>query len=167
MLQRFDYSLDFATIDFRQHPDLYRIGRGEQGVLLVEPYISEILPHWRFKSPEIAERSSARVFRVFRAYLKANDFVGADMARKFLQMGWTPTRIELGSWRGMRTSFGKSFLLHCRRDKNASSVPCEAWLSWGGLQNSRPFIDRVRRVADNKELRRRPHLCTFSCRASA
>jgi hypothetical protein len=37
----FDYSLDFKHIDFRQSPERYRIGRGEQGVLLVEPYKSE------------------------------------------------------------------------------------------------------------------------------
>src|SRR3954462_7265190 len=92
MLQPFDYSADFAHTNFRTHPELYRIGRGEQGVLLVEPYKSEILPHWRFKTPEIAERSSAKILRMFRAYLKSNDFVGADMARKFLQMGWTRAR---------------------------------------------------------------------------
>ena len=45
----FDYSLDFEKINFREHPELYRVGKGEQGVLLVEPYKSEILPHWRFK----------------------------------------------------------------------------------------------------------------------
>jgi hypothetical protein len=48
----FDYSLDFTMIDFRAHPELYRIGKGEQGVLLVEPYKSEILPHWRFRTPK-------------------------------------------------------------------------------------------------------------------
>ena len=41
----FDYTVDFKTIDFRKQPELYRIGKGEQGVLLVEPYKSEILPH--------------------------------------------------------------------------------------------------------------------------
>jgi hypothetical protein len=41
----FDYELDFAHINFRDQPELYRVGRGEQGVLLVEPYKSEILPH--------------------------------------------------------------------------------------------------------------------------
>src|SRR5689334_9397923 len=91
-MQRFDYSLDFKQTDFRKHPELYRIGRGEQGVLLVEPYKNEILPHWRFKTPAVAEKSSAKILRMFRAYLKANDFVGADMARKFLQMGWTRAR---------------------------------------------------------------------------
>lgn len=88
----FDYSLDFSKIDFRQQPHLYRIGRGEQGVLLVEPYKSEILPHWRFKTVGEAEASAATIFQMFLDYLAADDFPGADMARKFLQMGWTRAR---------------------------------------------------------------------------
>jgi hypothetical protein len=88
----FDYSLDFANTDFRRHPELYRIGRGEQGVLLVEPYKGEILPHWRFRTVGEAKRSAARIHRMFLAYLKAGDFPGADMARKYLQMGWTRAR---------------------------------------------------------------------------
>ncbi len=88
----FDYTLDFKAIDFRQHPELYRVGKGEQGVLLVEPYKSEILPHWRFKTVTEAKKSSAKIYKMFLAYLKAKDFAGADMARKFLQMGWTRTR---------------------------------------------------------------------------
>jgi hypothetical protein len=88
----FDYSLDFGSIDFRQHPELYRIGKGEQGVLLIEPYKSEILPYWRFKTVAEAKKSSAYIYKMFLSYMKANDFPGADMARKFLQMGWTRAR---------------------------------------------------------------------------
>ncbi|MHC5735568.1 DUF4385 domain-containing protein [Nostoc sp.] len=88
----FDYSLDFKNIDFRQHPELYRVGKGEQGVLLVEPYKSEILPYWRFKTPEIARESSERIYEIFLDYLDKDDFVGADMARKFIQMGYTRSR---------------------------------------------------------------------------
>jgi hypothetical protein len=88
----FDYTLDFKDIDFRKHPELYRIGKGEQGVLLVEPYKGEILPHWRFKTVAEAKQSSAEIFTMFVAYLEAGDFPGADMARKFLQMGWTRAR---------------------------------------------------------------------------
>ena len=88
----FDYSLDFKTVNFRSSPTLYRVGKGEQGVLLVEPYKSEILPHWRFKSPDIASQSSAKIYEMFLAYLQQDDFVGADMARKFLQMGYTRSR---------------------------------------------------------------------------
>jgi hypothetical protein len=88
----FDYSLDFQNTDFRKHPELYRIGKGEQGVLLVQPYKSELLPHWRFKTVAEAKRSATKLHRMFLAYLRAGDFVGADMARKFLQMGWTRAR---------------------------------------------------------------------------
>jgi hypothetical protein len=88
----FNYDLDFDKIDFREQPELYRVGRGEQGVLLVEPYKSEILPHWRFKTPDIARESSGKIYDMFLAYKAKDDFVGMDMARKFLQMGYTRAR---------------------------------------------------------------------------
>ncbi|MGR9047795.1 DUF4385 domain-containing protein [Halobacillus faecis] len=88
----FDYDLDFDNIDFRKNPEKYRVGRGEQGVLLVEPYKSEILAHWRFKTPEIARESSDKIYQMFLDYKEADDFVGMDMARKFLQMGYTRSR---------------------------------------------------------------------------
>lgn len=88
----FDYSIDFTQINFREHPELYRVGKGEQGVLLVEPYKSEILPHWRFKTPEIARISADKIYQLFQEYKAQGDFVGMDMARKFLQMGYTRSR---------------------------------------------------------------------------
>jgi Domain of unknown function (DUF4385) len=88
----FDYSLDYDNLDLRAHPELYRVGRGEQGVLRVQPYKSELLPLWRFATPELAEESSTAILARFRGYLDAGDFVGADMARKFLQMGYTRSR---------------------------------------------------------------------------
>ena len=88
----FDYSLDFKKIDFRARPELYRVGRGEQGVLLVEPYKSEILPFWRFADEDKARQSSEKIFQLFLDYLNNDDFVGADMALKFLQMGYTRAR---------------------------------------------------------------------------
>lgn len=88
----FDYELDFENINFREQPELYRVGRGEQGVLLVEPYKSEILPHWRFKTPEIAKQSAEEIMALFEQYRANDDFVGMDMARKFIQMGYTRAR---------------------------------------------------------------------------
>ncbi len=88
----FDYSLDYKNLNLRQQPELYRVGKGEQGVLLVEPYKGEILPHWRFKSPGIAQESAEKIFSLFEEYRNADDFVGMDMSRKFLQMGYTRAR---------------------------------------------------------------------------
>ncbi|MES2205947.1 MAG: DUF4385 domain-containing protein [Pseudomonadota bacterium] len=79
-------------IDYRVHPEQYCVGKGEQGVLICEPYKSEITPYWRFKTPEIAKESSSKIYALFEEYLKKNEFVGADMARKFLQMGYTRSR---------------------------------------------------------------------------
>jgi len=89
---KFDYSLDYKRLDLRACPELYRVGVGEQGVLLVEPYKSEILPHWRFATPDAARQSSEAITELFHAYKAAEDFVGMDMARKFLQMGMTRAR---------------------------------------------------------------------------
>lgn len=90
--QPFDYSLDYRHLNLREQPELYRVGKGEQGVLLVQPYKSEIVPHWRFKTPEIARQSSETIYQLFLDYKQKGDFVGMDMARKFLQMGVTRSR---------------------------------------------------------------------------
>lgn len=65
---------------------------GEQGVLICEPYKSEICQYWRFKTVELATESSNKIYNMFLTYLQHNDFVGADMARKYLQMGYTRAR---------------------------------------------------------------------------
>ena len=88
----FNYDLDFKQTDFRAHPELYRIGKGEQGVLLVEPYKSELLPHWRFRTSDVAQESAEKLWAMFEDYGRAGDFVGMDMARKFIQMGYTRAR---------------------------------------------------------------------------
>ncbi|HWK81725.1 MAG TPA: DUF4385 domain-containing protein [Thermomicrobiales bacterium] len=109
--QPFDYDLDFASIDFRQHPERYRIGKGEQGVLMVEPYKSELLPLWRFRTPEIARESAAALSECFEAYKREGDFVGMDMARKFLQMGFTRARRYANHRSGRKWSPDRSEVL--------------------------------------------------------
>ena len=91
-MKKFDCSLDYKNLDLRENPELYRVGKGEQGVLMVEPYRSQIVPHWRFKTLEIARESSAKIYEMFLEYKSQKDFVGMDMARKFLQMGITRAR---------------------------------------------------------------------------
>ena len=86
------YADSYRDIDFRKHPEKYRIGRGEQGVLIAQPYKDEILPHWRFATPADARKSAKAIFAMFEDYRTQDDFVGMDMARKFLQMGFTRSR---------------------------------------------------------------------------
>ena len=84
--------LDLESLDLRAHPENYRVGRGEQGVLRVQPYKDELLPLWRFRTAEVARESAAAIRSRFDEYVAAGDLVGADMARKFLQMGYTRAR---------------------------------------------------------------------------
>ena len=93
-MKEFDYELDYKNIDFKDERNrkLYRIGRGEQGVLLVRPYTNTICDHWRFKTPDEAVKSSNKIFAMYLDYRDEKDFIGMDMCRKFLEMGFTRAR---------------------------------------------------------------------------
>ena len=88
----FDYKLDYKNILFRPNDRRYKIGRGEQGVLLVRPYTYDICKYWRFKTPYIAQQSAQKIFDLYLDYRIKKDFVGMDMCRKFLEMGFTRAR---------------------------------------------------------------------------
>ena len=91
-MKEFDYSLDYKNTLFRPNDIRYRIGRGEQGVLLVRPYTDVICRHWRFKTLKEARISSQKIFDMYLDYRIQKDFVGMDMCRKFLEMGFTRAR---------------------------------------------------------------------------
>ena len=88
----FDYDLDYKNTLFKPNDPRYRIGRGEQGVLLVRPYTDVICKHWRFKTPKIAQESAVKIYNLYNSYKEKKDFVGMDMCRKFLEMGFTRAR---------------------------------------------------------------------------
>jgi hypothetical protein len=111
----FDYSQDFSRLDFRQNPELYRVGIGEQGVLMVEPYKSELLALWKFKTPAMARESSRALLKKFAKFSRECDFAGMDMTRKFLQMGYTRSR------RYANHRSGKKYLGPVPADKRGKS----------------------------------------------
>ena len=90
----FCYELPYEDLDFTdpETRKLYRIGRGEQGVLLVRPYTNDICAHWRFVDETTARDSSAKIYQMFLGFKTKRDFIGMDMARKFLEMGFTRAR---------------------------------------------------------------------------
>ena len=91
-MKEFDYNIDYKNIMFIPNDTRYRIGRGEQGVLLVRPYTNDICKHWRFKTPSDALVSSTIILHMYHTYKDVEDFVGMDMCRKFLEMGFTRAR---------------------------------------------------------------------------
>ena len=62
-MKEFDYELDYKSLDFTdaETRKLYRIGRGEQGVL----YTDDICAHWRFVDEVAARKSSSKIYEMF------------------------------------------------------------------------------------------------------
>jgi len=111
-MKEFDYDLDYKSLDFT-NPEtrkLYRIGRGEQGVLLVRPYTEDICQHWRFKDVPTANKSSHKIYEMFCNYRRQKDFIGMDMARKFLEMGFTRARRYANHNSGRKYDVSKTIL---------------------------------------------------------
>lgn len=142
--KEFDYQQDFKNTDFRQHPERYQVGRGEQGVLMVEPYKSEILPHWRFKTPDIAQESAGKIMQLFEDYRAADDFVGMDMARKFIQMGYTRAR-RYANHKGGRKyhADGSELPREINEEKAASAAIFKT--EWDKLRADKDYLARKKK----------------------
>ena len=121
-MKEFDYELDYRTIDFslEENRKLYRIGRGEQGVLLVRPYTNDICTHWKFRTPEIAVRSSNHIYGMYLDYRDQKDFIGMDMCRKFLEMGFTRARRYANHNSGRKYKRGTRDILPQEKDHATS-----------------------------------------------
>ncbi|MCJ1395391.1 hypothetical protein MMC18_008275 [Xylographa bjoerkii] len=78
---------------FPPSPFTYRYTPTEAQVFSAAPplasYKTALLPLWRFRTPSLAHTSAAAIYARFLAYDAADDFVGMDMCRKYLQMGMT------------------------------------------------------------------------------
>ena len=126
-MKEFDYDLDYKRLDFtnQENRKLYRIGRGEQGVLLVRPYTNDICAHWRFKTPEIAVESANHIFGMYLDYRDEKEFIGMDMWRKFLEMGFTRARRYANHNSGRKYKKGTKEVLPQEED-NLSSKYAES-----------------------------------------
>ncbi|CDV65151.1 conserved hypothetical protein [Salmonella enterica subsp. enterica serovar Paratyphi A] len=142
-IKPFNYQQDFSSIDFRQQPELYQVGRGEQGVLLVEPYKSEILPFWRYKDEASAMKSAEQIYQLFEAYRQQDDFVGMDMARKFIQMGYTRAR-RYANYKGGK-KYAEDGSLNTRGNdpiKAAAATGFKGW--WDKIRQDEDYLKRKR-----------------------
>lgn len=143
-MKAFDYQQDFKQIDFRRDPQRYQIGRGEQGVLMVEPYKSEILPYWRFKDVAAAEQSSKKIMQLFEQYREQDDFVGMDMARKFIQMGYTRARRYANHPGGRKYDADKKILPYqLNEEKAAAAAVFKA--CWDRLREDKDYLARKKK----------------------
>lgn len=142
-IKPFNYQQDFSSIDFRQQPELYQVGRGEQGVLLVEPYKSEILPFWRYKDETSAMKSAEQIYQLFEAYRQQDDFVGMDMARKFIQMGYTRAR-RYANYKGGK-KYAEDGSLNTRGNDPIKAVAATVFKGWWDkIRQDEDYLKRKR-----------------------
>tara|TARA_R100000664_G_C2697274_1_gene99011 strand:+ start:250 stop:702 length:453 start_codon:yes stop_codon:yes gene_type:complete len=143
-----DYFIKWnPNVDYRKNPHLYNIGKGQQGVLICEPYKSEICKHWRFKTINEARQSSQKILKMFYEFLSQNDFVGADMAKKYLHMGFTRARRYANHRSGKKYSNNGSIL-----PQEPDALTCEK------AQSAKIFYDSWKEARENKfylELKRK------------
>ncbi|MCG7378193.1 DUF4385 domain-containing protein [Paenibacillus sp. ACRSA] len=150
-MKKFDYDLNYKELDLRKQPELYTVGRGEQGVLMVEPYKSEILPHWRFKTPEIATESSQKIYDLFLEYKEQGDFVGMDMARKFLQMGYTRARRYTNHKGGRKYSKEDGSILPYQNDEVKAEAAAIFKAQWEIAKSDSDYVQMKKEHRENYE----------------
>jgi len=85
------------NINYRKNPMLYEYSKDCRGMYVCDPYKEELLRSWKFTTPEAARISAESIYDDFLSYLKGRDFVGSDMARKYLQAGSTKNSIPIES----------------------------------------------------------------------
>ena len=144
------------NVNYRKNPTMYRVGRGQQGVLTCEPYKSEICAHWRFKTPQLAEKSSDKILSMFYKYLEQKDFVGADMAKKFLHMGYTRSRRYAnhrdgkkwnkvnGEWRILPQEIDA---MTCQKAKSAEIFK----IAWQEARTNKQYLDMKKQWRKNEK----------------
>ena len=132
-------------IDFRARPEKYEIGRGEEGVFKIQPYKDELLPLWGYTDRAAADESAEAIHERYREYRAAEEFPGMDMARKYLQMGYTR------AMRYARYPGGQKYVDGEEReperwadhDKREAALVYEAW--WEMVENDEEY----RRLKDS------------------
>ena len=65
-------------INYRTNPEYYIYTTSEKGMMEIEPYKSEIIEF---------QEDPKKLYELFIKYIDDNDLIGADMTRKFIQIG--------------------------------------------------------------------------------
>jgi hypothetical protein len=98
------------------------------------------LPHWQFKTPQAARKSANKIYKMFVDYKSKEDFVGMDMARKFLQMGYTRSRRYANHKSGQKYKKGSKEVLERQED------PLKA-------ESAKIFYDKWKKAREDKKYR--------------
>jgi hypothetical protein len=73
-------------IDYNKNPEYYVYNISYNDAHLIKPYNKTILPIFNIDNYKDAKKSCLQIFNLFNNYILNNDFIGADVCRKFIQL---------------------------------------------------------------------------------
>jgi len=76
-------------INYSVFPLIYEVTEDCGGMYTCEPYKTKLLEVWRFSNIKVSKLSAKAIIEIFEEYVANNDFVGADLAKKYLRAGST------------------------------------------------------------------------------
>ena len=75
------------TINYQENPFLYTYTDDCKGMYTCNPYKEELLQLWKFLKKDSASQTAKDLYSYFLKMLEKKDFVGADLARKYILAG--------------------------------------------------------------------------------
>jgi len=93
ILERVELALPYDQVDWDvsvdAEPQAYVSGSGLFGVHKYQPYADRYNEHWSIDTVEQARADAEWLYDRFEHHVERDQFPGADMARKYLRMGWS------------------------------------------------------------------------------
>tara|TARA_B100001057_G_C22807810_1_gene934196 strand:- start:557 stop:952 length:396 start_codon:yes stop_codon:yes gene_type:complete len=77
------------NINYEENPLLYTYSEDCGGMYTCNPYKKELLKIWKFLDEESSRKSANDLYIYFLEKIREGDFVGADLAKKYILAGST------------------------------------------------------------------------------
>ena len=78
-------------IDYSKNPEYYIYTISEKEVNMIQPYYKIIIPMFNIDNYKEAKDSCLQIFNLFNDYITNNNFIGADVCKKIIQLGTKST----------------------------------------------------------------------------
>ncbi len=114
-------------INYHKNPEYYVYTKYDNESHLIQPYNKIILSLYNIDNNKEAKYSCMQIFNLFNDYIINNDFIGADVCRKFIQLG-TKTKYN--------SDFLEKLIIINNNDKYLEWINSFNWL------NNKPIIQK-------------------------
>jgi len=94
-------------INYKEYPLKYVVTNDCGGMYICEPYKDDLLQSWKFSTTSAARKSAELIKGMFFKYLACEDFVGADLAKKYLRAGHIRQSIPGASREFFRSAYNE------------------------------------------------------------